>query len=371
MRAVILMVLVAMSFSSCKKEKDPVVITEEPVFRIVGTVNGSPVNLTAGIDDYVMYTDYNYDSGTSVFEFNGSLRKYNCASCANSLNIKLRNYRQTPSTESIIPDSAFTYDYYSITSTTVPSTSYLLQFSSQLNGMLQQGKWIFGDGSIPVVAANTQHVYSHPGEYTVGFIALYNNGCSDTLYNTFRFGIKGSSCHANFVPDIFGDSITLSDFSMGVAPLNYFIDFGDGITSNQWEPYHIYAAAGVYKIVLRITDAENNISEFSRKVFVLPTNECMASMTFPQLTPLPNTMSLSTVSIEYTNTNGTVFSSTNSPSGSDGFFQITGTEDYPDNANGDKVKKISMRFSCRLYNALQTEYVDMAVSDGVFAVAYK
>ncbi len=356
---------------SCEKKNDPIEVIEEPVFRVSGTMNGQPLNISAGVDDYVMYTDYNFDNSTSVYEFNGSIRKFNCAHCPQSLNIRMRNYRQSGIDEGVFADSAFTENYYSISSVVAPSVNFLMQFNHQSNGVLQQGKWFFGDGSLPVMAADTQHIYVHPGEYTVGFIGYFGNGCTDTLVNTFRFGIKGSNCHANFSPTILGDSVSLLDYSSGTAPLNYFFDFGDGVTSNQWLPYHVYSHPGVYTILLRVEDAENSVSEFKRKVFVLPTTACMAGFQFPQLSGLPNTFNLSTISIEYIDANGTIFSSDFNPGSNDGFFRIDNVEDYGNNSHGDKVKKLKIQFSCRLYNSTQTENIDLDISDAIFAVAYK
>ena len=365
-----LFLLLIFLIASCKKNEDPIPVVEQPVFKATGTINGQPLNIQAGVDDYIMYSDYTFDSNASVFEFNGSLRKFNCASCANSLNIKIRNYKQTVSSQTIFPDSAFVNNYYAVRAAANASTNYVLNFNGQTFGNVSQTKWVFGDGN-STNGINVQHTYTHPGKYTVGFIVQYANGCLDTILNTFRFGIPEAVCRANFNPAIFGDSIAVSNFSVGAGALSYQWLFGDGNTSTDFEPYHIYNNPGVYNITLIVTDIENHISEFKRKVIILPSTDCLASMNFPSIIAEPNPNNLSTATIEYVDANGITYSSLNNPQADSSFFKIISVEDYATNANGNKVKKLRVQLRSKLYNSSQTAFVDLNISDAVIGVAYK
>ncbi|MEP7169990.1 MAG: PKD domain-containing protein, partial [Bacteroidota bacterium] len=365
-----LILFIILFLASCKKNDDPVPVLEQPVFKVTGTVNGQPLNIQAGVNDYIMFTDYTFDNVSSVFEFNGSLRKYNCASCSNSLNVKIRNYAQTLSSQSILPDSTFTRNFYTIKSTSGNATQYSFTFESQLGaGAVQEYHWDFGDGATGNVDS-LQHTYLHPGIYPVSLKVLYQNGCSDSLTNTFRIGVPGSVCRARFDPFIAGHTVTVSNMSVGVGALSYHWDFGDGTISTQENPQHIYAASGVYKITLTVTDCENHVSEFSRKVFTVPQSICIASYLYPNWVPESNTAALSNATIEWTDNNGILYSSENGAQSDNSFFKIISVEDYSNNSSGEKVKKLSVQFHSRLYNFSQTSYVDIDVNEAIIAVAY-
>ena len=339
--------------------------------KATGTVNGQPLNIQAGIDDYIMYTDYTYDNASSVYEFNGSLRKFNCASCAKSLSIKIRNFEQTTTAQPVITDSAFTRNYYSINTTGGSPTQYTFTFNAQLGaGVVQSYEWNFGDGNTASVDS-LPHTYSHPGIYTVSLKVFYQTGCSDSLTNVFRVGVPGSVCHARFNPFMNTNTLTVVDMSVGVGALSYHWDFGDGITSTQQNPQHVYAANGVYKITLTVTDSDNHISEYSRKVYTVPQTTCIASYLFPSWVPVNNTAALSNTTIEWTDDNGVLYSSENGAQDDNSFFKIISIEDYANNSTGDKTKKLTVQFRSRLYNAAHTSSVDIDVTDAVMGVAYK
>ncbi len=357
--------------ASCKKNDDPAPVSEQPVFKVVGTVGGQPLNIQAGVNDYIMFTDFTFDNSSSVFEFNGSLRKYNCASCPNSLSIKIRNYTQTLSSQTIVPDSAFTRNFYTIKSTSGNATKYTFTFKSQLGaGTVQEYYWDFGDGT----TGNTdsmQHTYMHPGIYPVTLKVLFQNGCSDSLTNVFRIGVPGSVCRSRFDMFIAGNTITTSNMSVGVGTLTYYWDFGDGTFSTQENPQHVYSASGVYKITLIVTDSENHVSEFSRKVFTVPQITCMVSYLYPNWVPMSNAAALSNAIIEWTDNNGVLYSSENGAQADNSYFKINSVEDYANNSNGEKVKKLGVQFHCRLYNSSQAAYVDIDVIEAAIGVAYK
>jgi PKD repeat protein len=357
-------------FESCKTIDDPVITIEDPVFRVVGTVNNQPLEIQAGIDNYIMETSYTYDIEKGVFDFKGSLQQSGCVNCPSSLFITIRNYTQSPVDQSVVIDSAFVTDYYSIRTSDDSPTSFKLNFQGQNFGNAATHFWNFGDGNSGS-DEDEEYIYNHPGEYTVLYKAAYAGGCVDSIVNTFQIGIPGAICRANFAPVITGNIVTIENYAVGVSPLIYAWDFGDGMISNDFQPVHTYTTPGIYNIRLLVTDAQQHIATFNRKVIILPTSDCIASMFYPVLTPIPNPAGLSTVTITYTDENGTEFSSQNNTSTVQDFFKIESIEPYADNPLGERVIKLKTGFRCRLYDASHTNFVDLNIPEAVIGVAFK
>lgn len=355
---------------SCKTLEDPVIIVEDPVFKITGTVNGQPLEIQAGVNEYKMETDYVFDENASVFDFKGSLQQVNCTTCLPSLHISLRNYKHTDSDLLVNTDSAFTTNYYAIRSSEDTPTQYKVSYKGQTFGDVAAHLWNFGDG-FTGNQENEEYSYNHPGEYTVLYKAIYANGCTDSISNIFYVGIPGAACRANFTPVISGNTVTIENYAVGVSPLIYAWDFGDGMISNGFQPVHTYPTPGIYNIRLLVTDAQQHMATFNRKVIILPTADCIASMLYPVLTPIPNPAGLSTVTITYTDENGTEYSSLNNTSAVQDFFKIESIEPYADNRLGDRVIKLKTGFRCRLFDASHTNFVDLNIPEAVMGVAFK
>ncbi len=116
-------------------------------------------------------------------------------------------------------------------------------------------KWLFGDGGTST-ERQPQHTYLDTGAYTVSLIAYNENGCSDTA--VVRQFIKVQK-----------PSVTVSGLMQkGCVPLevsprasvvtsepvtSYLWNFGDGTTSNEVQPIHVYTKEGKFDISLIVT----------------------------------------------------------------------------------------------------------------------
>jgi PKD repeat protein len=117
--------------------------------------------------------------------------------------------------------------------------------------------WDFGDGNTST-QDNPSHCYAGPGQYLVS-LTITENGCSNTDYQIVQVG--GPQCSAFFFPHISSimnpfelNLINASAGSTPTSPLLYFWDFGDGSTSTDAFPTHVYANTGIYNICLTIAD---------------------------------------------------------------------------------------------------------------------
>lgn len=110
--------------------------------------------------------------------------------------------------------------------------------------------WDFGDGSTSTVE-NPGKSYNAPGSYVVCLTATGPCGTDthcDTVTITCPVPVAGWSYTNNFFSASFTDASTATVFSR-------IWDFGDGNTSTQLNPTHVYSTAGTYTVCLTVTDS--------------------------------------------------------------------------------------------------------------------
>ena len=64
--------------------------------------------------------------------------------------------------------------------------------------------------------------------------------------------------------------VNLSDTNGGTALMSYLWDFGDGTTSTEFEPTHVYYSPGVYTVVLQVTNTCNCTDYYKMEIKVKP-----------------------------------------------------------------------------------------------------
>ncbi|MFH1004224.1 MAG: PKD domain-containing protein [Bacteroidota bacterium] len=134
----------------------------------------------------------------------------------------------------------------------------------------QQWYWQFGDGDTSTVQHPT-HTYSGYGNYIVTLIVISPGGCTDTVANTI-------SIYPNPVANFTSDSVcvnhptSFTDYS-SISSGNiseWKWNFGDGDTSAQQNPSHIYSSAGNHTVTLAGISNNNCINFISFPVIVYP-----------------------------------------------------------------------------------------------------
>jgi len=159
---------------------------------------------------------------------------------------------------------------------------------SQANGggQIITWAWNFGDPTSGVNntsgLVNPMHTYAQPGTYTVSLIVITSNTCSDT---TTRVITIAPAPFADFISTngCSNDTIqfTSSTFVDPISTLNWLWEFGDGATSTEADPQHIYAIQGIYIVNLTITDTAGCTATVSHPVSVVPGPVAMFNFTAP------------------------------------------------------------------------------------------
>ncbi|MCL6524216.1 MAG: PKD domain-containing protein [Thermoflavifilum sp.] len=150
---------------------------------------------------------------------------------------------------SFIPDSA--WGCY-------PVTVNFKDRSLPGSGYITQWLWDFGDGHTST-QQNPIYTYTTPGKYRVQLMITNSYGCtgvSDTagvvvVPNPVVAAFTADStisCQAPF-------TVQFSSQSQGDGALHYYWDFGDGNSSTDPHPVHVYTKSGVFTVSLIVTDS--------------------------------------------------------------------------------------------------------------------
>lgn len=192
------------------------------------------------------------------------------------------NNIQTQTTAPGHPNSVFYYTgvYLIPQFLATPSSSYgpttiqFLNTSLYPVESLPSFTWNFGDGTTGV-GKNPTHHYENTGSYDVeltmsnvfGFSKSIrtNNAVFISLPSITASYTQNSSSNLNSKTIVFQNT---SEYNEPTTP-TYFWEFGDGNTSTEINPSHIYESAGIYTASLHATSSYNQTSKYTESFVVL------------------------------------------------------------------------------------------------------
>ncbi len=158
------------------------------------------------------------------------------------------------------------FNYYPINPSpnTVPVVIQFQNWVSQ--GNITNWLWDFGDGTTGT-GQNITHSYTVPGTYwacltieeidATGTVICTDTYCDSIWADTV---VINAPCSADFssAQVAISDSTYFTNLSSASATATYFWDFGDGITSTDENPVHLYAQYGWYNVCLTVIDSATN-----------------------------------------------------------------------------------------------------------------
>ena len=195
--------------------------------------------------------------------FTVTLVTYNNAGCSDTLTKNAYIYIEEPTepTFTISDLSTCTNSSIKFTYTGPKAAKYL---------------WDFGDGKTSK-SANPSHVYTSTGSYTVKLDVTTKAGCVNSYTYPEPINIRITNLKASFTGGDQGCApLTVNFTNKSLNAKNYFWDFGDGNTSTDKDPQHIYTKPGKYLVKLIATSSKGDCEqEFAVKnaveVFEQPT----------------------------------------------------------------------------------------------------
>lgn len=154
----------------------------------------------------------------------------------------------------------------------VPATGYAplsVAFTDMSTGEITGWQWDFGDGSTSV-EQNPTHTFNDPGDYLVSLTVTSSKGTSTIEKLVVATEVNGSPPPGAPVADF-----TVSQIA-GVAPLTVEFtnesygdisgilwDFGDGTTSVEENPVHVFNSPGSYQVTLTVDGPGGTDSVFT------------------------------------------------------------------------------------------------------------
>jgi len=141
-------------------------------------------------------------------------------------------------------------------------------------GVIVSWSWDFGDGNTST-SASPSHTYTSFGSYTVTLVVTSADGCTDTL--TMADAVVIVNDQPGFTQSSTtacpGDAVSFTDTSSNATAWSW--DFGDGTTSTDQNPTHIYTTSGTYDVALSVTFANGCVKTYT---------ETAAVTVFPDIT---------------------------------------------------------------------------------------
>jgi PKD repeat protein len=150
----------------------------------------------------------------------------------------------------------------------ITTNDLTITFTDKSTGPIKDWYWDFGDG-VYVTTQNPSHKYSQSGVYPVALTVLDISGNSNTKIvavdaRIFIPDFSFSSLSGKFQTD---EEIQFSDKTPNV-PETWLWDFGDGTTSSDQNPKHIYINHGNYNVRLTVTKL-NTTKSTSKAITIL------------------------------------------------------------------------------------------------------
>jgi len=230
---------------------------------------------------------YNHYSWTKTIETNWNL----AGLTSNDANAKPMTEFFKSSTPPVLLSTSFTY------SPSSPQVSQQVSFTASASGGTAPYtfSWAFGDGATGTGAA-VYHTYSTTGSYSVVLTAKDSSPSQQTATSQQTITVTSPppppSLTASFTESlsnsVVGQTVSFTgSASGGTAPYNYAWNFGDSSTGSGSSASHVYQTAGVYTVVLTVTDAAGQVASATNTVTV--TLPLSASFTYSPSNPAPLT----------------------------------------------------------------------------------
>ena len=114
--------------------------------------------------------------------------------------------------------------------------------------------WDFGDGTTSN-AENPSHIYNVPGDYTIGLTITDSMGCTATEIKIDYIHVPGTFAYFNLISQLncLNTFVVFQDSSINATGWSW--NFGDGYTSTDQNPQHLYQDTGSYIVSLITTDS--------------------------------------------------------------------------------------------------------------------
>jgi hypothetical protein len=148
----------------------------------------------------------------------------------------------------------------------------------------------------------------------------------------------------------------------------YYWDFGDGVTSNIWNPEHTFPMQNnPYRVKMLVVNGNDSCYSYYQ-VPGMPQSSCEANYSIT-LSAIQNPKLFGSITVLITDPSGKTFSSRDLIQSATNKFEILQVDEYQSNNLGNSVRKLKIRFNCDLKNG--ADVLHITDGEAVLGVAYK
>lgn len=153
--------------------------------------------------------------------------------------------------EAVLPTADFTVN------ATSGEAPFAVEFTDISSGKPTEWEWEFGDGAISTMQSPV-YTYEVPGTYTAKLTVKNSKGLTTVTHDvTADVPVPAPPITSFAVDSTSGEApltVAFTDTSLK-SPTSWIWDFGDGDTSSEQNPTHVYTSPGVYTVTLTTTNA--------------------------------------------------------------------------------------------------------------------
>jgi PKD repeat protein len=268
-------------FGSCRKDlvhPDP---NGEPEFGVSALMNGTPMTIEAGVDDYFLYTYADTGFG-EVWTAYGTLQKIDCVNCNSYFSLSFRNdqagYGNGMSANFLKAGDIALTDWSGVYEESRSVVRFIADPTNQ-NGTVVSHFWNFGDGNTSTDPApiHTFRMQGGDSAFSVMHITTLNGGCSAAQTNTIN---AKSECPVDFEIYVVGQTVYFNPLTIASGMYTYHWQFGDTQNTYTSNPAHIYAAPGEYNVLLTVENTTLGCSSSISKKVIVGQAGCHANFTY-------------------------------------------------------------------------------------------
>jgi len=361
-----IMILVVLLLFQCKKIDLPEPVDQEPVFSVAAELGGDSLRFSAGEEGYRLRASHETDS-TGLTLYTAIFEPLEC--CGPELKFIFRGVdRQSPMPSSAL--SVGSYDYY-VPLMDSSFVTYTVNFNSEISSTEDIAPyayfWDFGDGTTETVA-NPIHEYEDLSPRNVRLEVTASNGCRAAYEREVDWNAGPSDCIIDFNVDwalVTNDQIEVkADFPNTPVGGGDFTDWYWNDFDSMSFPLTIFPFPSdtIAQICLTATSDSQMCSATACKgvysvsdslPFLTEIYSCEAFYTYQldiDSTVIPAPEQLGTVIIEYTDENGTTYSTALGNQSPARFFTLNALENFEDNEAGEPTRKLEVAFDGVLYD---------------------
>lgn len=367
-RNLVLTFFIVLALSACKKKYYPndEVVTTGEVIAFSGTMGGKEVSLRVGSNNYYCFTGIQHRAD-SVLEFSSLLAPYDCSTCANSFKMTLSDGAVSNSGLVSNVDSTFKIGkrFLNAGLSGIPS----LKFEAKSNKTIREVTWRMQNNYVSNNSTATQEILKQ-GYNNIQLTVLTESNCENTVESKVWVETSGSVFFAELQAlPLSSNGVQFTGLPMGgTAPYSYLWKFGDGQSSTEANPIHVYEHKGNYPVQLQITD-KNNHTVIANNLVVVGSDvsSCALGIEIKQLGI--RSVKFNAVSLQWKDEQNNLYSTNNNVQPSSSYFEIITSKPFENNEKGERGRLLGLRFSVLLSNGTQT--VQAIVDKATMAVSYK